>query len=215
MRVLLKETLHMTVPSTARVLVVDDEANILEALDKVLTKEGHQVVTVPHGRAALDVLRKQPIDVMITDLRMPGMSGDDLLKAAKALTPEVEIVVMTAYGTVENAVDAMKHGAYDFISKPLKRAAIVQTVQKAFERSRLVAENSELRAQLAAISQPSIIGNSQVMRATLQMAEQAANSSATILLLGESGTGKELLARYIHDRSPRLDQAFVATNCAA
>ena len=205
----------MSAPTHARVLLVDDEANILEALEKVLRKEGHEVLTAPDGRAALDLLRREPVDVMITDLRMPGMSGEDLLKAAKAITPEVEVVVMTAYGTVENAVEAMKHGAYDFISKPLKRAAIVQTVGKAFEKSRLVAENSELRAQLEAYTRPAIVGNSQVMRATLEMARQAANSTATILLLGESGTGKELLARYIHESSPRRDAAFVATNCAA
>ena len=205
----------MTSPNRARILVVDDEANILEALDKVLSKEGHEVATAPNGRAALELLRRQPFDVMITDLRMPGMTGEDLLKAAKTLTPEVEVVVMTAYGTVENAVEAMKLGAYDFIAKPLKRAAIVAAVRKALDKARLVAENSELRAQLAAFTERRIIGNSQVMRATLEMAEQAANSTATILVLGESGTGKELLARHIHQMSPRTQQPFVATNCAA
>jgi two-component system response regulator HydG len=197
------------------VLVVDDEANILEALQKVLTKEGFEVLTAGNGRQALEILRRQPVRVMITDLRMPGMTGDDLLKAAKAITPEVEIIVMTAYGTIENAVEAMKLGAYDFISKPLKRANVVAAVSKALDKQALVAENRELKAQLAAATTRTMVGNSQVMRATLEIARQAANSSATVLLLGESGTGKELLARYIHEHSPRVRKPFVATNCAA
>ena len=201
--------------SAQTVLVVDDEANILEALQKVLTKEGFEVLTAGNGRQALEVLRKRPVRVMITDLRMPGMTGDDLLKAAKAITPEVEVIMMTAYGTIENAVEAMKLGAYDFVSKPLKRAAVVSAVRKALDKSALVEENRELRAQLAAVTTKSIIGNSQVMRATLEIAQQAANSSATVLLLGESGTGKELLAHYIHQHSPRVRSNFVATNCAA
>ena len=201
--------------SAPTVLVVDDEANILEALQKVLTKEGLEVLTAGNGRQALELLRRQVVHVMITDLRMPGMTGDDLLKAAKAITPEVEVIVMTAYGTVENAVEAMKLGAYDFISKPLKRANVVAAVSKALDKQALVAENRELRAQLAAATSRAIVGNSQVMRATLEIARQAANSSATVLLLGESGTGKELLARYIHEHSPRVHKPFVATNCAA
>ncbi|MEZ4450212.1 MAG: sigma-54 dependent transcriptional regulator [Nannocystaceae bacterium] len=197
------------------VLVVDDESSICEALQKVLAKEGLQVRVAPSGQQALEILRTWPVEVMITDLRMPGMSGDDLLKAAKAITPEVEVIVMTAYGTVENAVEAMKLGAYDFIAKPLKRAQIIAAVQKALDKHRLVAENRELRAQLAAVTQRAIVGNSQVMRATLEIARQAAASSATVLLLGESGTGKELLARYIHQHSPRAARTFVPTNCAA
>ena len=207
----------MTIAPTDQpcVLVVDDEQSILEALSKVLQKEGLQVRTAPSGQAALEILRHHPVHVMITDLRMPGMTGEDLLKAAKTITPEVEVIVMTAYGTVENAVAAMKLGAYDFIAKPLKRAAIVSTVRKSLDRHALVAENRELRAQLAAATNRSIIGTSQVMRATLEIAEQAASSSATVLLLGESGTGKELLARFIHQQSPRSARTFVATNCAA
>jgi two-component system response regulator HydG len=197
------------------VLVVDDEASILEALSKVLRKEGLHVLSAPNGKRALEVLRRHPVHVMITDLRMPGMSGTDLLKAAKAITPEVEVIVMTAFGTVETAVAAMKQGAYDFLSKPLKRAAIVAAVRKGLDRHELVAENRELRAQLAAVTNKAIVGTSQVMRATLELAKQAASSSATVLLLGESGTGKELLARYIHQQSARATRALIATNCAA
>ncbi|MCH9683068.1 MAG: sigma-54 dependent transcriptional regulator [Deltaproteobacteria bacterium] len=197
------------------VLVVDDEASIVEALGKVLRKEGMSVVTAGNGRTALDIVRRQPIDVMITDLRMPGMGGNDLLKAVKAITPEVQVVLMTAYGTVETAVEAMKLGAYDFIGKPLKRASVVATLRKALDKAELLAENKQLRAQLEAATSREMVGNSQVMRATLEIARQAANSTATVLLLGESGTGKELLARYIHDHSPRDGKAFVPVNCAA
>jgi two-component system response regulator HydG len=202
-------------PPQPRILVVDDEANILEALQKVLRKEGFDVLVAHDGRQALATLRKESVDVMITDLRMPGMTGEELLKATKKILPEVEVIVMTAYGTVENAVEAMKLGAYDFLSKPLKRANIVAAVRKAFDKAALVAENAQLRAQLASYTERKIVGHSQVMRATLEMAQSAANSSATILVLGESGTGKELLARYIHEHSPRRDRNFVATNCAA
>jgi len=201
--------------STPTVLVVDDEASIVDAMSKVLTKEGLHVLTASGGREALDVLRHQRVNVMITDLRMPGMGGDDLLRAAKAITPEVEVVMMTAYGTVETAVEAMKLGAYDFIQKPPKRAAIIATVRKALDKASLVAENTKLRAQLAAATNREIVGNSQVMRATLDIAKQAANSTATVLLLGESGTGKELLAHYIHTHSPRAAKSVVPVNCAA
>ena len=204
-----------SVQLTPTVLVVDDEASIVDALTKVLEKESLAVVTARNGHEALEVLRRQRIDVMVTDLRMPGMGGDDLLKAAKAIVPEVEVIVMTAYGTVESAVEAMKRGAYDFIAKPLKRAQVVAAVRKALDKAALVVENSKLRAQLAAATYREIVGNSQVMRATLEVARQAANSTATVLLLGESGTGKELMARYIHAHSPRAQRSFIPVNCAA
>ncbi len=209
----------MSQPSAATqsptVLVVDDEQGIREALSKIFTKEGWEVRQAATGREALSVIRKRPVNVMITDLRMPGMSGDDLLKAAKALVPELEVVVMTAYGTVENAVDAMKLGAYDFVSKPLKRASVVATVRKALEKAQLVAENRALRARLDQRRERTIVGHAQALRAVLEVAEQAAASSATVLLLGESGTGKELLANFIHAHSPRRDGPFVPVNCAA
>ncbi len=198
-----------------QVLVVDDEPAILEAVTKVLEKEGVYAVTAPDGRAALERIRQQPIDVVLTDLRMPALDGQSLLKAIKAISPTTEVILMTAYGTVEVAVLAMKEGAYDFIAKPLKRAHVVSAVRKALEKVELLAENRDLRAALDAATLRTIVGHSQVMRATLEMARQAASSSATVLLLGESGTGKELLARFIHRHSPRTNAAFVPVNCAA
>src|SRR5439155_934835 len=148
-------------------------------------------------------------------LMMPGMSGIDLLKASKSISPETETVLMTAYGTVENAVEAMKQGAYDFVTKPIKRAHLLRVLGKALEKRSLVQENRSLRAQLAAQKRRTLIGQSLPWRRTMDIVMQAAPSQATVLLLGESGTGKELLARAIHDASPRASGPFVPVNCAA
>jgi two-component system response regulator HydG len=139
----------------------------------------------------------------------------DLLKAAKTVAPETEVVLMTAYGTVETAVEAMKEGAYDFVTKPLKRAHVVRIVRNALEKQMLVVENRALRAQLAEKRRRAIIGTSLAWRRTMEMAMQAAPSEATVLLLGDSGTGKELLARAIHENSTRASKPFVTINCAA
>jgi len=155
------------------------------------------------------------VSVMITDLMMAGMSGMDLLKASRSVSPETETVLMTAYGTVENAVEAMKQGAYDFVTKPLKRAHLLRVVSKALEKRSLVEENRSLRAQLAAQKKRTPIGQSLPWRRTMDIVMQAAPSVATVLLLGESGTGKELLARAIHDYSARARGPFVPVNCAA
>jgi two-component system response regulator HydG len=197
------------------VLVVDDEPGIVDSLHKIFERESLRVLTAGSGGEALEIIRREPVSVLITDLVMPGMSGIDLLRASRSLSPETETVLMTAYGTVENAVDAMKQGAYDFVTKPLKRAQIVRVVNKALEKRSLVQENRSLRAQLAAEKRRSLIGQSLPWRRTMDIVMQAAPSQATVLLLGESGTGKELLARAIHDASPRAAGPFVPVNCAA
>ena len=199
----------------ATLLLVDDEASNLESLERIFLKEGLDVLRVGTGKEALDIIRKRRIDVVLTDLMMPGMSGVDLLKAVKQLSSETEVIVMTAYGSVENAVDAMREGAYDFITKPLKRAQVLAVVGKVIEKLSLVVENRTLRAQLEATKRRPIVGQSLTMRRTLDVVNQAAPSAATVLLLGESGTGKELLARMIHEASPRAGRPFVAVNCAA
>src|SRR5947209_2759613 len=196
-------------------LVVDDEASNLESLERIFAREGLTVLAAKDGKDALEVVRKRRIDVLLTDLMMPGISGVDLLKAVKQLSPETETVVMTAYGTVEAAVEAMREGAYDFITKPLKRAHVVRVVSKALEKQSLMVENKTLKAQLEATRRRPIVGQSLAMRRTLEVVQQAAPSMATVLLLGESGTGKELLARQIHESSPRAARAFVPVNCAA
>ena len=154
------------------------------------------------------------MDVVLTDLMMPGLSGQELLKGVRAVAPEAEVVLMTAYGTVEAAVAAMRDGAYDFLTKPLKRHAVLKSVAQALEKRRLVQENKQLRARLSGAVSP-IVGQSPALRATLDVIRQAAPSSATVLLLGESGTGKELFARALHEHSLRAQAPFVPINCAA
>jgi two-component system response regulator HydG len=196
-------------------LVVDDEASNLESLERIFAREGLAVLTAKDGRDALEVVRKRRVDVLLTDLMMPGICGVDLLKAVQQLSPETETVVMTAYGTVEAAVEAMREGAYDFITKPLKRAHVVRVVAKALEKQSLIVENKTLKAQLEATRRRPIVGQSLAMRRTLEVVQQAAPSMATVLLLGESGTGKELLARQLHEASPRAGRPFIPVNCAA
>jgi len=197
------------------VLVVDDEASIVESLRKIFLREGFDVLTSSGGDEALEILRRERISVLLTDLMMPKTTGMDLLKAASTVSPQTEVVLMTAHGTVETAVQAMKEGAYDFVTKPLKRAHVVRIIRNALEKRQLVVENQLLRAQLAERRRNVIIGNSLAWRRTYNMAVQAAPSEASILLLGESGTGKELLAREIHAKSQRSKGPFVAINCAA
>ncbi|MCG5054800.1 MAG: sigma-54 dependent transcriptional regulator [Myxococcales bacterium] len=197
------------------ILVVDDEPGIVDSLRKVFERESLRVVTARNGAEALEVLRREAVAVMLTDLMMPGMSGLDLLRACRQLSPETETVLMTAYGTVENAVEAMKDGAYDFVTKPIKRAHITRAVAKALEKQSLVRENRSLREQLAAHKRFEAVGQSLTWRRTLETVAQAAPSVATVLLLGESGTGKELLARAIHQGSARAAGPFVPVNCAA
>jgi two-component system response regulator HydG len=203
---------------TTTVLVVDDERENLEALERIFAREGFRVLTADSGRRALELCRQHRVHVVVTDLMMPGMSGIDLLKALQTVAPDAEVVLMTAYGTIETAVEAMRAGAYDFVEKPLKRMQIVKTVQKAAERHRLIAENRTLKQELSALRSGGgprmIVGSSAALRRALDIAYQAAPSTANVLILGESGTGKELLARAIHEWSGRQG-AFVAVNLAA
>jgi two-component system response regulator HydG len=197
------------------VLVVDDEPSNVESLEKIFSKEGMRVLTAPHAKRALELVRSHRVQVVLTDLMMPGTTGTELLRAVKEVSPHTEVVLMTAYGTVENAVKAMREGAYDFVEKPLKRLEIVKSIRKAAERHSLLAENRSLKKELQLLTKREIVGQSPALRRVLEVANQAAPSSATVLILGESGTGKELLARHIHGRSSRSEGPFVAVNCSA
>ena len=183
---------------TATLLIVDDEPANLDSLERIFAREGYRTLRAESAAAALDLLRGESVDVVLTDLMMPGLSGQELLKGVRAVAPEAEVVLMTAYGTVEAAVAAMKDGAYDFLTKPLKRHGVLKSVAQALEKRRLLQENKQLRARLASGASP-IVGQSPPLRATLDVIRQAAPSSATVLLLGESGTGKELFARALHE----------------
>ena len=197
------------------VLVVDDDASNAASLQKIFQREGFRVLVAEGAKSALELVRKHKVEVVLTDLMMPGTSGLELLRALKQVSPDTEVVLMTAYGTVETAVSAMREGAYDFVEKPLKRLSIVKSVRKAAERQSLVAENRSLRQTIHKLTKREIVGQSPALRRVLEVATQAAPSSATVLVLGESGTGKELLARVIHDASGRAKGPFVAVNCAA
>ncbi|WP_257458670.1 sigma-54-dependent transcriptional regulator [Archangium lipolyticum] len=207
----------MTTPPTT-VLVVDDDRANLDSVARIFQREGLETLTASNGTEALELLRRPEVSVMVTDLMMPGMDGQELLKASRTIRPDVEVVLMTAYGTVETAVAAMKDGAYDFITKPLKRHSLVKSVQKALERHELAAENRVLKAKLAEMGNAggrAMVGQSPAFRAMMDTLRQAAPSTATVLLLGESGTGKELAARALHEQSNRARGPFVAINCGA
>lgn len=200
---------------TARILVVDDEASNRTALERILVRENLEVVHAADGEEALQRVRLDRPHLMLTDFKMPGMTGLELLKLARSISPSLEVIVMTAYGTVETAVEAMKEGAADFVTKPLRRADIVRAVRKALERRRLVLENQDLREQLARMSPDEVVGRSALMQALLEEAGQVADSEATVLVTGESGTGKGRLARWIHDHSPRRARKMITVNCGA
>src|SRR3954452_7243082 len=202
-------------PNATTLLIVDDEPSNVASLEKIFLREGMRVLTADNAKTALDLARAHRVQVVLTDLMMPGTSGLELLRAMKQVSPDTEVVMMTAYGTVESAVQAMREGAYDFVEKPLKRIGIVKSVRKAAERQSLVEENRSLRQEIKLLTRREIVGTSPALRRVLDVATQAAPSSATVLVLGESGTGKELLARYIHERSSRARGAFVGVNCAA
>lgn len=197
------------------VLVVDDEPSNVASIEKIFQREGMRTFGADSAKSALEVVRRHRVQVVLTDLMMPGTNGLELLRAIQEVAPETEVVLMTAYGTVETAVQAMREGAYDFVEKPLKRMTIVKSVRKAAERHRLVAENRSLRQEIRLLKHRQIVGQSPVLRRVLDTANQAAPSTATVLILGESGTGKELIARSIHEKSTRHARPFVAVNCAA
>ena len=203
----------MTEPT---VLVADDESGVRESVGRVLRHEGFRVIAAEDGDAALAALREGGVDLLLADLRMPGLDGLELLRAAKLLTPEVEIVVLSGHGTVEEAVAAMKEGAYDFLTKPFERAQLVRTVRQALEHRALLLKNRSLQRRLdELVGAGEIIGESAAIRQVLALVNRVAPTAATVLIQGESGTGKELVARALHDGSPRSGLPFIRVNCAA
>ncbi len=201
---------------TATLLVADDDPAVRQSLERTLEREGYTVVLAPDGQAAIDRLRGGGIDLVLSDLKMPGLNGLELLREVKTVSPDLDVIMLTAFGTVEEAVRAMKDGAVDFLTKPFQRAQLVRVIRKALERRALIQENKALHQRLdALLGQGAAIGVSPAWRRMMTLVTQVANSSATVLIHGESGTGKELIARSIHDRSPRRAGPFVAVNCAA
>jgi len=197
------------------ILVVDDEEDMLALLKRVLEPELNcRVVTASSGEAALRLLRDQPPDLALIDMKMPHMDGMELLEAARALHPWLTVVIMTAHGCIELAVQAIKLGAYDFISKPFDHDTLVLNLNKALERSRLLRENLRLQREGSCRDVfQSIVGRSARMQRVYEAIQMVAKTDLTVLITGESGTGKDLAARAIHALSERRDRAFVAVNC--
>ena len=199
-----------------RILVVDDEPAQLELVDALLGKRGFEVSLASDGREALKQFRREPFDLVLTDLKMPGLSGLELLEAVRAWNPEVPVIVMTAYATIETAVAALKAGAADYLTKPLNLDELLHRVQQVHDRQRLLTENRELREALRERHRvEGIIGESGRMQEVLSLVRRVAPSDATVLIRGESGTGKELIAKAIHYASPQASGPLIAVNCAA
>jgi len=198
------------------ILVVDDEINYLTVMEALLGEEGYEVLTAPGGQEALKLAGTSDVDLVLTDMKMPKMNGIELLGELKRLYPDLPVIMMTAYGTVEKAVEAMKTGAYDYILKPFKNEELLATITRALEYHRLILQNRMLLEDLdKKYGAPNIVGESQAMREILALVKRVATSRATVLISGESGTGKELVARAIHQQSPRASKTFVSVNCAA
>ncbi|MBI5628079.1 MAG: sigma-54-dependent Fis family transcriptional regulator, partial [Candidatus Rokubacteria bacterium] len=199
-----------------RILVVDDELNIRAALAKILEKAGHAVTTAESGDRALNLLHEQLFDLVVSDLKMVGTGGMEVLRAVRQQQPEAEVILLTAYGTIENAVEAIKIGAYDYLTKPADPERLVHLVAKALEHKALREEVRQLREQVTVREAfERIVGRSLRMREIYEKVRQVAPTLATVLISGDSGTGKELVARAIHNRSPRKTGPFVTLNCGA
>ena len=198
------------------ILVVDDEKNYLLVLSAVLEDEGYEVLTARGGQEALEIQESSDLDLILTDMKMPAMDGIKLLENIKALDPDLPVIMMTAHGTVDKAVEAMQKGAYSYILKPFDNERLTIYVKKAVAMYQMVKENRRLRETVKAQYRfGNFIGKSKPIRDVFEMIRKVAPASATVLIEGESGTGKELVAKSIHFNSPRRDKPFIAVNCSA
>ena len=207
----------------AKLLIVDDELGMRQFLTHLLQREGHDVRVASNGKEALVLLREEPADLIISDVRMPDINGIELLRAVREFLPSVEVIMMTAFANVDTAREAFLLGAYDFVQKPFDNDLLKEVVARALNKISLLQEKEELLEQNKALIQEqrnrgqmgNIIGRSSKMQALYQMIETVAQVPSTVLVTGESGTGKELVARAIHDLSPRAEKPFVSINCGA
>ena len=199
-----------------RLLIVDDEPRMTQVLGILAERWGYEVRTASDGNEALKTLHEFPAEIIVTDMKMPGLDGESLLGQVRARYPNTAIIMMTAYATVKSAVESMRNGAFDYIMKPFENEELRLTIERAAEYSRLKADNAYMRRELGArYNVDNIIGDSEPMAAVLAMIERVAPTRATVLVTGESGTGKELVAKAIHFRSTRATGPYVRVNCAA
>ncbi len=207
----------METESTVSVLVVDDDEDTRELLREVLSEEGYRVLTSGSGEEALEIGKQEIVDVIISDMRLgPNLNGLDVLRAYKAIQPESEVILITAFGTMETAIEAVKAGAFDYISKPFKIDEVVLHVQRALGNRKLLRENRSLKRQLGSqVQLSSLVGNSPKMLEIYKKIAMVADARSTVLICGESGTGKELVAKAIHYNGPRAEQYYYAVNCGA
>jgi two-component system, NtrC family, response regulator len=198
------------------ILIVDDEKNYLVVLEALLGSEGYEIVTTDNAREAVRSVREADLDLVITDMKMPGMSGMELLEECKKIRPELPVIMMTAYGTIEMAVEAMKKKAYDYITKPFNNEELKLIIKKALENYRLTKENRLLSEALSdRYKYGNIIGKSKPMLKIYDLIGKVAQSRASVFITGPSGTGKELIAKAVHYNSPRKDRPFISINCGA
>ncbi|HEY5961922.1 MAG TPA: sigma-54 dependent transcriptional regulator, partial [Polyangiaceae bacterium] len=203
-------------PEKKQILVVDDEPNLRRVLAALLVRDDYDVETAEDGAQALEILKEHHIDMVITDLRMPRVDGMELLRRALAMDPELPVVIITAHGTVDNAVEALKTGAFDYITKPFDQTEVRTIVKKAL-RTRDLAATEATRAEQDGSGETryGIIGRSNGIKDLYAVLERVSDTPTTVLITGESGTGKELVARALHENSSRRDKPFIKVNCAA
>ncbi len=199
-----------------KLLVIDDETNIRQGLKKSFELDGYSVITAAEGQKGLDLLATEGSDMVICDLKMPGMSGEEFLDKARELYPNIPVIILTGHGTIENAVEVMRKGAFDFFTKPVNLDKMTLSVERALENYDLKQENTELKKQIYdKFAFENIIGTSQPMQRVFDVVKQVAPSKANVLVEGDSGTGKELIANAIHNLSDRKDKPLIKVHCAA
>src|SRR5262245_13270748 len=199
----------------ARILIADDQDMMRDSLAATLVRQGDEVVAASDGSTGITRLSQARFDLMITDYRMPKMNGNELLAEAKKLRPEMPVVLMSAFATVPNAVEAMKLGAFDYIQKPFDGDSVIVIVERALEHGRLKFENAALKSMAEHLAPRPLIGSSELMDEVRKRIEQVAKKDATVLIRGDRGTGKEVVARAIHAASHRANRPLLAVNCAA
>ncbi len=200
----------------SHILVVDDEESMRQFLEIALSKAGHRITVAESGRRAIDLVEKQAFDLVISDIKMPDMSGVEVLRHVTDTDPRIPVVMITAYASAETAVEALRLGAYDYLTKPFNLEELKVNIENALEKRRLTEEVRHLRRELKhKHGLKNLLGNSSVMHKLFEEISSVANTNSTILLTGESGTGKELAARAIHSGSSRASKSFVSINCGA